>query len=175
MSWHGRHVSESWTTAEVQNALKLMWSLAVALFELAKKANATAPIDGPPAPAVPQVYLGEQFVNNITLSDVTFLVENRKFYAHRIALLASSDTFRAMFDGHYREKEASTIPIPNIRFCVFEAMMHCIYTGDCPPLIWSTPVGSQRINGHFQWTSAMQTELPPLLMQPVGLLIRVRL
>ena len=103
------------------------------------------------------MYLGEQFVNNITLSDVTFLVENRKFYAHRIALLASSDTFRAMFDGHYREKEASTIPIPNIRFCVFEAMMHCIYTGDCFPCHlgthclnsmneWSLPVYSRHAN-----------------------------
>jgi len=133
----------------------------------------------------PQVYLGEQYVNNPTLSDVTFLVEvrppaahvavcrkrcavyaaasagvhaqswkrsklvsqragwevlqttltepydlqGRKFHAHRIALLASSDTFRAMFDGHYKEKEASQIPIPNIRFCVFESMMRCIYTG----------------------------------------------
>lgn len=26
----------------------------------------------------------------------------RRFYAHRIALLASSDAFRAMFDGGYR-------------------------------------------------------------------------
>lgn len=79
-----------------------------------------------------QVYLGEQYVNNATLSDVTFLVEGRRFHAHRIALLASSDTFRAMFDGHYREKEASQIPIPNIRFAVFESMMRCIYTG-APP------------------------------------------
>ena len=77
-----------------------------------------------------QVYLGEQYVNNLTLSDVTFLVEGQTFHAHRIALLASSDTFRAMFDGHYKEKEASTIPIPNIRYCVFESMMRCIYTGD---------------------------------------------
>ena len=75
------------------------------------------------------MYLGEQYVNNPTLSDVTFMVEGRKFHAHRIALLASSDTFRAMFDGHYKEKEASTIPIPNIRFTVFESMMRCIYTG----------------------------------------------
>ena len=113
------------------------------------------------------MYLGEQYVNNPTLSDVTFLVEvtpcaalpsmptflhaarpkllchsqaleqcgarqGRKFFAHRIALLASSDTFRAMFDGHYKEKEASQIPIPNIRFCVFESMMRCIYTGGPP-------------------------------------------
>jgi hypothetical protein len=41
-----------------------------------------------------QVYLGEQYVNNATLSDVTFLVDGRRFHAHRIALLASSDTFR---------------------------------------------------------------------------------
>ena len=80
----------------------------------------------------PQVYLGEQYVNNLTLSDVTFLVEGQTFHAHRIALLASSDTFRAMFDGHYKEKEASTIPIPNIRYCVFESMMRCIYTGETP-------------------------------------------
>ena len=75
------------------------------------------------------MYLGEQYVNNLTLSDVTFLVEGQTFHAHRIALLASSDTFRAMFDGHYKEKEASTIPIPNIRYTVFESMMRCIYTG----------------------------------------------
>lgn len=30
------------------------------------------------------------------------LFSGRRFYAHRIALLASSDTFRAMFDGGYR-------------------------------------------------------------------------
>ena len=71
----------------------------------------------------------EQYVNNPTLSDVTFVVEGRTFHAHRIALLASSDTFRAMFDGHYREKDASEIPIPNISFPVFEAMMRCVYTG----------------------------------------------
>jgi len=76
-----------------------------------------------------QVVIGEEFVNNPTLSDVTFLVEGQKFHAHRIALLASSDTFRAMFDGHYREKDASEIPIPNIRFEVFRKMMTCAYTG----------------------------------------------
>ena len=98
---------------------------------LANKATELAPISGPAAPQGGcRVYLGAEYVNSETMSDVTFLVEGRKFHAHRIALLASSDTFKAMFDGHYREKEASTIPIPNIRFCVFQAMMHCIYTGE---------------------------------------------
>lgn len=77
-----------------------------------------------------QVLLGSKYVNSQTLSDVTFIVEGKPFYAHRIALLASSEIFHSMFDGHYREKSASEIPIPNIRYEVFEAMMHCIYTGE---------------------------------------------
>jgi hypothetical protein len=57
------------------------------------------------------------------------LLAGRRFFAHRIALLASSDAFRAMFDGGYREKEAKDIEIPNISWKVFELMMRCIYTG----------------------------------------------
>lgn len=100
-----------------------------ALYSLAKRAAALSPIDAAPPPPTPQVYLGEQYVNSTTLSDVTFLVEGTRFYAHRIALLASSDAFRAMFDGGYREKEAKDIEIPNISWKVFESMMRCIYTG----------------------------------------------
>ena len=105
-----------------------------ALLELVRKSRSIAPVDCVPVPQRPQVYLGEQYVNNPMLSDVTFLVEGRQFHAHRIALLASSDTFRAMFDGNYIEKDASSIPIPNIRYTVFHAMMLCIYTGEAPHL-----------------------------------------
>ncbi|KAJ6356416.1 hypothetical protein OIU78_004508 [Salix suchowensis] len=102
---------------------------AIALYRLANKALALSPVDAAPPSPTPQVYLGEQYVNNATLSDVTFLVEGRRFYAHRICLLASSDAFRAMFDGGYREKDARDIEIPNIRWEVFELMMRFIYTG----------------------------------------------
>ncbi|XP_058077670.1 ARM REPEAT PROTEIN INTERACTING WITH ABF2 [Magnolia sinica] len=101
----------------------------VALYKLANKAMSLSPMDAAPPSPTPQVYLGGQYVNNPTLSDVTFLVEGRRFYAHRIALLASSDAFRAMFDGGYREKDARDIEIPNIRSEVFELMMRFIYTG----------------------------------------------
>ena len=131
--------------------------------------------------------LGSKYVHSERLSDVTFIVDGKPFYAHRIALLAArcalrsscgwcapaaglpaalprgacgrvlfaeaaslpsphsavpnwlllplllccSEIFQSMFDGHYREKSANTIPIPNIKYEVFEAMMHCIYTGRC--------------------------------------------
>ncbi|KAK9282320.1 hypothetical protein L1049_005234 [Liquidambar formosana] len=100
-----------------------------ALCKLANKAISLSPGDAAPPSPIPQVYLGEQYVNNSTLSDVTFLVEGKRFYAHRICLLASSDAFRAMFDGGYREKDAKDIEIPNIRWDVFELMMRFIYTG----------------------------------------------
>ncbi|XWS09009.1 hypothetical protein CRYUN_Cryun40dG0048800 [Craigia yunnanensis] len=102
---------------------------AVALYKLANKAMTLSPMDAAPPSPTPQVYLGEQYVNSAILSDVTFLVEGRRFYAHRICLLASSDAFRAMFDGGYREKDARDIEIPNIRWEVFELMMRFIYTG----------------------------------------------
>ncbi|KAK8928215.1 ARM REPEAT PROTEIN INTERACTING WITH ABF2 [Platanthera zijinensis] len=101
----------------------------VALFKLANKAMALSPMDAAPPSPTPQVYLGERFVNSSTISDVTFLVEGKRFYAHRIALLASSDAFRAMFDGGYREKDMRDIEIPNIKWEVFELMMRFIYTG----------------------------------------------
>ncbi|XP_010277774.1 PREDICTED: ARM REPEAT PROTEIN INTERACTING WITH ABF2-like isoform X2 [Nelumbo nucifera] len=101
----------------------------VALYKLANKAKSLCHMEAAPPSPTPQVYLGEQYVNNAILSDVTFLVEGRRFYAHRIALLASSDAFRAMFDGGYREKDARDIEIPNIRWEVFELMMRFIYTG----------------------------------------------
>ncbi|KAL8548327.1 hypothetical protein ACS0TY_007596 [Phlomoides rotata] len=100
-----------------------------ALCRLAHKASSLIPMDSAPLSPTPQVYLGEKYVNNSTLSDVTFLVEGKQFYAHRICLLASSDAFRAMFDGGYREKDAKDIDIPNIRWEVFELMMRYIYTG----------------------------------------------
>ncbi|KAL0888017.1 hypothetical protein Bca101_012000 [Brassica carinata] len=94
-----------------------------ALFELARKASSFAPEDSAPSSPTQRVFLGEEFVNNPTLSDVTFLVDGKQFYAHKICLVASSDIFRAMFDGLYKERNAQNVEIPNISWEVFELMM----------------------------------------------------
>ncbi|GLC39904.1 hypothetical protein PLESTF_000347400 [Pleodorina starrii] len=106
---------------------------ASALLQLTKKLDAHLPVvdqlPQQPGRAERSVYLGSEYVNNPTLADITFNVEGRKFYAHRIALLASSEAFRAMFSGGYREKDADSVDIPNIAWSVFEAMMRFVYTG----------------------------------------------
>jgi BTB/POZ domain/Armadillo/beta-catenin-like repeat len=95
-------------------------------------ADAIKIIAAPIAPAEPGgVKLSPNYINNKLLSDVTFIVEGREYHAHRIALLASSEIFRSMFDGNgnFREAQGGSIPIPNIRWEAFHAMMTCIYTG----------------------------------------------
>ncbi|GAU23360.1 hypothetical protein TSUD_334070, partial [Trifolium subterraneum] len=72
-----------------------------ALHAMAAKGMCASILDPASTSPTPQVYLGEEYVNNPKLSDVTFIVEGKIFYAHRSCLL-SSDIFRAMFDGGYR-------------------------------------------------------------------------
>ncbi|XP_010536264.1 PREDICTED: ARMADILLO BTB ARABIDOPSIS PROTEIN 1-like [Tarenaya hassleriana] len=100
-----------------------------ALYKLVTKAASSGPENAAPSSPVQRVFLGEKFVNDPTLSDITFLIDGRQFYAHKICLVASSDTFRALFDGFYKEKDAQNVEIPNIRWEVFELMMRFIYTG----------------------------------------------
>ena len=64
---------------------------------------------GPPQPAVNtrvaswrQLMLRAQLGPHLTLLLCADCGTGTRFYAHRIALLASSDAFRAMFDGGYR-------------------------------------------------------------------------
>ncbi|XP_068472914.1 ARM REPEAT PROTEIN INTERACTING WITH ABF2-like isoform X1 [Phaseolus vulgaris] len=110
--------------------VRQMSDASAALHKLAAKAHSSVVslFELPPPSPSPQVYLGEEYVNNPKLSDITFLVEGRTFYAHRDCLV-SSDIFRAMFDGSYREREAKNVVIPNIKWDVFELMMRFIYTG----------------------------------------------
>ncbi|CAN8299541.1 unnamed protein product [Cochlearia groenlandica] len=111
------------------SSMKLQKYSSSALYELAKKAISSAPEDPAPSSPTQQVFLGEQFVNNPTLSDVTFLIDGKQFFAHKICLVASSDIFRAMFDGLYKERNAQNVEIPNIKWEVFELMMRFMYTG----------------------------------------------
>ncbi|KAK1373024.1 ARM REPEAT PROTEIN INTERACTING WITH ABF2-like [Heracleum sosnowskyi] len=103
--------------------LKLQRLASEALYNL-------CPMDTGPPSLISQFNFGEEFFNDPRCSDVTFLIEGKRFYAQRIVLLAASDAFQAIFGGDdYRETEAKDIEISNIRWEVFELMLRYIYVG----------------------------------------------
>merc|ERR1712151_537689 len=73
------------------------------------------PVSIPPSHLVEDL---RSIVNNPTLGDVTFLVENLPVYATRAHLAARSDHFRALFYGGLKEsiKSDDAIVIPDISF-----------------------------------------------------------
>lgn len=63
-------------------------------------------------------------------TDVTFVVEGSKFFAHRVILAARSDYFRALLYGGMRETNPETeIEIKDTTAPAFDALLKYVYTG----------------------------------------------
>uniref|UniRef100_A0A182FKP6 Uncharacterized protein n=1 Tax=Anopheles albimanus TaxID=7167 RepID=A0A182FKP6_ANOAL len=72
-----------------------------------------------------------KFVNNPELSDVTFRVENRIFYGHKIVLVTASPRLQSMLSSKLNEGTGTpTVQINDIRYHIFEFL----YSGGCSAL-----------------------------------------
>lgn len=74
------------------------------------------------------------FFNDEEFSDVTFLVQGRRVYGHKMVLAIVSDCFRAMFTAGFRESSSSEIEITGCSYDAFLAVMEYIYTGAIPTM-----------------------------------------
>lgn len=72
------------------------------------------------------------FFNDEEFSDVTFIVQGRRVYGHKMILAIVSDCFRAMFTAGFRESSSSEIEITDCSYEAFLAVMEYIYTGVHP-------------------------------------------
>ncbi|KAL5287396.1 ABTB2 family protein [Megaselia abdita] len=73
-----------------------------------------------------------RFVNNPELSDVTFRVEGKIFYGHKIVLVTASPRFQNMLSSKLSDGvNAPTIQINDIRYQIFQMVMHYLYSGGC--------------------------------------------
>ena len=70
------------------------------------------------------------YYNSEEFSDITFIIEDKKFYAHKMIISLLSEKFRAMFTVGMQESNKKEIEIKNISYPVFAAIMHFLYTGD---------------------------------------------
>ncbi|XP_045480339.1 ankyrin repeat and BTB/POZ domain-containing protein 2 isoform X2 [Harmonia axyridis] len=75
-----------------------------------------------------------KYVNNPELSDVTFRVEGRLFYAHKIVLVTASPRLRAMLSSKLCEGGLPIVQINDIRYHIFEIVMKFLYQGGCQSL-----------------------------------------
>jgi hypothetical protein len=66
-------------------------------------------------------------VDDDTMSDITFIVEDQPVYAHKLILTRSS-YFRALFLGDMRESRLATIRIEQVRHPVFLSILEYLYT-----------------------------------------------
>ncbi|XP_057317898.1 speckle-type POZ protein B-like isoform X2 [Microplitis mediator] len=72
----------------------------------------------------------KELYNNQINCDVTFVVGNEKFKAHKIILSARSPVFSAMFTHKMKENRDNEVAIPDIEPEIFNKLLEFIYTDD---------------------------------------------
>uniref|UniRef100_A0A3B4GBC8 Ankyrin repeat and BTB/POZ domain-containing protein 2 n=1 Tax=Pundamilia nyererei TaxID=303518 RepID=A0A3B4GBC8_9CICH len=87
-----------------------------------------------PLPAIPEMKatLSAQlphFLNNQDMSDVTFVVEGKPFYAHRVLLVTASD-FKSLLASYGSDGSSDKeIEISDVKYNIFQMMMSYLYCG----------------------------------------------
>uniref|UniRef100_A0A8C4YXL2 Ankyrin repeat and BTB/POZ domain-containing protein 2-like n=1 Tax=Gadus morhua TaxID=8049 RepID=A0A8C4YXL2_GADMO len=70
--------------------------------------------------------LDVHFLNNKEMSDVTFMVEGRPFFAHRVLLMSASERFRCLLSN---SPDAVQIICLTVLLCTLQMMMKSLYCG----------------------------------------------
>ncbi|KAK1789361.1 hypothetical protein P4O66_015290 [Electrophorus voltai] len=100
-----------------------------------------------PLPPIPEMkvtlsaQLDPHFLNNQEMSDVTFLVEGRPFYGHRVLLITASERFKSLLGSSSAagSQHCKEIEISDVKYNVFQVMMSYLYCGGTEPLKLAVP------------------------------------
>ncbi|XP_010881672.1 ankyrin repeat and BTB/POZ domain-containing protein BTBD11-B isoform X1 [Esox lucius] len=72
--------------------------------------------------------LDPHFLNNKEMSDVTFLVEGKPFYAHKVLLFTASNRFKSLL-ANRPAAENTCIEISHVKYNIFMLVMQYLYCG----------------------------------------------
>ncbi len=87
------------------------------------------PIEPPKVGELGQPRIDPKFINNPELSDVSFRVEGRLFYAHKLVLVTASSRFQSMLNSRFCEGNPPVLQINDIRYDIFTLVMTYLYQG----------------------------------------------
>ncbi|KAG8510776.1 Ankyrin repeat and BTB/POZ domain-containing protein 2, partial [Galemys pyrenaicus] len=75
--------------------------------------------------------LNPHFLNNKEMSDVTFLVEGKLFYAHKVLLVTASNRFKTLMTNKSDQDgdSSKTIEVSDMKYHIFQMMMQYLYYG----------------------------------------------
>ncbi|KAM7405628.1 hypothetical protein PAMP_000062 [Pampus punctatissimus] len=79
----------------------------------------------PPMDVTLSTQLDIHFLNNQEMSDVTFMVDGRPFFAHRVLLMSASERFRQMLSN----SSDNIVHISHMTYSTFQMMMKSLYCG----------------------------------------------
>ena len=86
-------------------------------------------IEAPKVGELGQPRIDPKFINNPELSDVSFRVEGRLFYAHKLVLVTASSRFQSMLNSRFCEGNPPVLQINDIRYDIFQLVMTYLYQG----------------------------------------------
>ncbi|XP_041054267.1 ankyrin repeat and BTB/POZ domain-containing protein 2 [Carcharodon carcharias] len=86
----------------------------------------------PESKRMPPPRLDPHFLNNKEMSDITFLVEGKPFYANRVLLITASNRFKIQLANKTspENQPCNYIEISEIKYHIFQMMMQYLYYGD---------------------------------------------
>ncbi|KAL7992279.1 hypothetical protein Chor_016535 [Crotalus horridus] len=90
-----------------------------------------------PIPSIPEVRktlparLDPHFLNNKDMSDVTFQVEGKLFYAHKVLLVTASNKFKTLMTNKTGQdiQGSKIVEISDMRYNIFKMLMQYLYYG----------------------------------------------
>uniref|UniRef100_A0A670HSB9 Ankyrin repeat and BTB/POZ domain-containing protein 2 n=1 Tax=Podarcis muralis TaxID=64176 RepID=A0A670HSB9_PODMU len=90
-----------------------------------------------PIPGIPEIRktlparLDPHFLNNKDMSDVTFLVEGKLFYAHKVLLVTASNRFKTLMTNKTEQDSqgSKTVEISDMKYNIFKMLMQYLYYG----------------------------------------------
>lgn len=67
-------------------------------------------------------------LDNRNFSDISFIVEGKQIYSHKVILCARSEYFRGMFSEYTKESQLSEIKITDTSYPIFFSLLEFLYT-----------------------------------------------